>query len=147
MKVIFLQHVINVWKVWEIKEVKSGYAQNFLLPKWLAKEFSLEEQKRFDDKKKKEEQNRQKKVEHRHELFDLLNWKEFNFSLQKTESWKAFWSIAEKDIIPQLKKAFKIDFTKSEIEMPDWHIKKNWKYDIFVKLGSGEMAKIIIVVS
>jgi ribosomal protein L9 len=73
-----------------------------------------------------------------------LNWKNFNISLNKDSSWKTFWSITEKEIIELLKKEEKLTFTKSEIVMQEWHIKKLGKHDIFIKLWSWEMAKIII---
>jgi len=58
MKVIFLKHVINVGKPGEVKEVKSGYATNFLLPKGLAKEFTAADEKKMADKEQKKEENR-----------------------------------------------------------------------------------------
>lgn len=144
MKVIFLQHVVNVWKVGEIKEVNDSYARNFLFPKNYAKKLTEKEENELKNKKKKEEKNRIQKVEHRHEIWETLNWKNFNISLNKDSSWKTFWSITEKEIIELLKKEEKLTFTKSEIVMQEWHIKKLGKHDIFIKLWSWEMAKIII---
>lgn len=144
MKVIFLQHVVNVWKVWEIKEVSDSYARNVLLPKKMVKEFTKEEQIRLENKKKKEEQNRVTKIVHRHELWETLNWKKFDFHLNMDVNGKSFWSVWEKEIIDELKKELKLDFKKSEIVMNDWHLKKVWNHDVFVKLWSWEMAKIIV---
>ncbi len=146
MRVIFLQHVLNVWKTWEIKEVSDSYARNVLIPKAQAKKLNPEEEERLINKKKKDEKNRISKVEHRHEIFDLLNWKKLEFFLQKDASGKTFWSIWEKEIIEWLKKAYKLDFTKSEIVMQNGHIKKIWISDVFVKLWAWEMAKIVVVV-
>lgn len=143
MKVLFLQHVINVWKVWEIKEVNDSYARNFLIPKKYAKQFTKEDEKNLELKKKKIEKNRINKVENRHELWEKLNWKTFTLILSKGTG-KLFWSVTEKEIIEILKKEEKLDFTKWEIVMESGHIKKTWKHDVFVKLWAWEMAKIII---
>jgi len=143
MKVIFLQHVVNVWKVWEIKEVNDSYARNFLFSKKLAKQFTKQDEINLENKKKKEEKNRLTKVEQRHELWDKLNWKKFNLDIKRDATWKIYWSVTEKEIIDLLKKETNIEFTKWEIVM-DWHIKKSWNYDVFIKLWAWEMAKIII---
>lgn len=144
MRVIFLQHVVNVWKVGEIKEVNDSYARNFLFPKNLAKQFSAQDEKLLEEKKKKLERNRINKVTNRHEIWEKLNWKTFNLSLNKDTSGKTFWSITEKEIIDLLKKEAKLTFTKSEIVM-NWHIKKLGKHDVFIKLWAWEMVKIIII--
>lgn len=144
MKVIFLQHIVNVWKLGEIKDVTDAYARNFLFPKKLAKQLTKVDIINLENKKNKEEKNRILKVNHRHELLEKLNWKNFNFTLNSSSNWKSFWSIWEKEIIEALKNEFRIDFVKSEIVMNDWHLKKAWKHDVFVKLGSWEMAKLTI---
>ncbi|MDD3302881.1 MAG: 50S ribosomal protein L9 [Candidatus Gracilibacteria bacterium] len=143
MKVIFLQHVVNVGKVGEIKEVNDSYARNFLFSKKLAKQFTKQDEINLENKKKKEEKNRLTKVEQRHELWDKLNGKKFNIDIKRDSTGKIYGSVTEKEIIDLLKKEIKIEFTKGEIVM-DGHIKKSGNYDVFIKLGAGEMAKIII---
>lgn len=145
MKVLFLKHVINVWKPWEIKEVKSGYASNMLFPKGLAVEFSDKIKKDYENKKKKEEKQKQELVENRHILIEKLNQQKLEFSLKTWANDKVFGAISEKDIINSIKKKFKINLTKKHIVMHDWHIKKLWESQIYVKLGEDSMAKIIII--
>ncbi len=147
MKVIFLQHVINVGKQGDIKDVTVGYARNFLFPKKLAKEFTADEEKRLKDKQRREEQEKLYKKVNRNELFERLNSKELSFQLEETESGKAYGSIGEKEIIERLKKEFSLNFTKSEIDFPGGHIRKNGKHDVFVKLGWWVSAKLIIHVA
>jgi ribosomal protein L9 len=55
-----------------------------------------------------------------------------------------FGSIAEKDIIWEIKKKFKIELQKKHIVMPAGHIKKLWSENIYVKLSEDSMAKIIV---
>lgn len=58
MKVIFLEHVINVAKAGEIKEVSSGYAANFLFPKKLAKPYTTGVENKLKAEKQKKESDR-----------------------------------------------------------------------------------------
>jgi ribosomal protein L9 len=146
MKVLFLKHVINVGKPWEIKEVSSWYASNFLFPQSLAKEFTVLEEKKFLAKKKKEEEDRRMKTEGRHEIYEKMNWKELFFDVDASSDWKVFGWIGEKDIIQKISKVFWIDFSKSDIVLSDGHIKKVGKHYIYVKIWSGQSAKLFITV-
>lgn len=146
MKVIFLKHVLHVGKVWEVKEVKDWYATNFLFQKWLAKEYTESIGKKLEQDKQKKESQRRNIVDHRNEIFELLNGKNISFELAKAENGKVFWSIWEKDIIEKVKKDFKLHFSKADINMPDGHIKKIGSHIIFIKIGGGNMVKIILEV-
>lgn len=147
MKVIFLKHVVNVWKEWEIKEVKPGYAINMLLPKWLAIELTPEIEKKYKDKLKKDEAHKRELIENRHNISEKLNWQKLDFKLKTWANHKVFWAIWEKDIISEIKKKFKIELSKKHIELPEWHIKKLWESQIYVKLGKDAMAKLFITIS
>lgn len=147
MKVLFLKHVINVWKQWEIKEVKPWYAANFLFPKGLAVELTPEEEKKYKEKIKKDDFYKRWLVENRHKLVEELNWKTLTFSLKMWENWKTYWWIWEKDIIKMVKEKFKIELSKKHIDLPDWHIKKIWEKTIFIKLWKDAIAKVYIIVN
>lgn len=144
MKVLFLKHVINVWKEGEIKEVKPGYAANMLFPKGLAVELTPETEKRHKDKLKREDAHKRELIENRHNIVEKITWAKLNFTLKTWSNHKVYGGIWEKDIISEIKKKFKVDLTKKHIDMPDWHIKKLWESQIYVKLGKDAMAKIFV---
>ena len=146
MKVLFLKHVLNVWKQWEIKEVKPWYAANFLFPQKLAVELTQEEEKKYKDKIKKEDCRRRKLIEGKYGIVSKLNWKKINFKLNAWINGKIYWWIWEKDIISEIKSKFKIELSKKHIDLPWWHIKKIWESDIFIKLWKDSMAKMMVVV-
>ncbi len=146
MKVLFLKHVINVGKEWEIKEVKPGYAANMLFPKGYAIELTAEAEKKHKAKLKKEETHKREMVENRHNLTEILNHKKLEFKLKTWANHKVYWGIWEKDIIAEIKKKYKIELSKKNITMPDGHIKKLWENQIFIKLGKDAMAKVFIII-
>ncbi len=147
MRVLFLKHVINVGKPWEIKDVKPGYASNMLFPKWLAVELTPEEEKRHKDKLKKDEKHRMDLIENRHIIAEELNHKKLEFLVKTWTNQKVYWGIWEKDIIEEVKKKFKIELTKKHIDMPNWHLKKIGEHTIYIKLWKDAMAKIFIVIN
>lgn len=146
MKVLFLEHVINVWKKWEIKEVKPGYAINLLFPKKLAVELTPATEKAHKDKLKREDNHKRQLIENRHKIAETLNWTKFEFKLRTWENSKVYWGVWEKDILREIKRKNKIELTKKHVDMPDWHIKKLWESQVFIKLWKDAMAKIFIIV-
>lgn len=146
MKVLFLKHVINIWKEGEIKEVKPWFAANMLFPKWLAIELTPEAEKKHREKLKKEDAHKRELIENRHNLSEILNHKRLEFTLKTWANHKVYWWIWEKDIIEEVKKKFKIELSKKHIEMPEWHIKKLWENQVYIKLWKDAMAKIFVVI-
>jgi ribosomal protein L9 len=68
------------------------------------------------------------------------------FKANTLDNWKMFWSIWENEIIKKIFEEFGIKLEKKHIEMPNWHIKRIWKNDIFVKLSPDTVAKITVIV-
>ena len=145
MKVLLLEHVLHIGKAWDIKEVKPWFAANMLFPKKLAVEFTKQEEEKYRRKMQKKEQSRINLIEKKHEIIEMLNWQKFEFTLKWTQK-KVFWAVAEKDIIAEIKKKFKLDLTKKNIYLPDWHLKKVWEHTIYIKITEKEMAKVFVII-
>ena len=146
MKVLFLKNVVHVWKAGDIKEVKPGYASNFLLPKWLAVRLTPEVEKNLKDKSKREETHKRELIENRHDIAEKLNLKSLEFSLKTWSNWKVYGWIWEKDIIREIKKNFSIDLAKKHINLENGHIKKVWEENVYIKLWKDAIAKITVIV-
>ncbi|MCP4523423.1 MAG: 50S ribosomal protein L9 [Candidatus Gracilibacteria bacterium] len=146
MKVLFLQNVIHVAKAGEIKDVKPGYAANMLFPKNLAKELTPEIEQQYKNQLKKEDFHRRELLENRHNLTDILNGKEFIFTLKTGVNDKVYGAIGEKDIIQAVKKKHKIELSKKHVLL-DGHIKTLGETTVFIKLGKGSQAKIKVIIN
>ena len=147
MKVLFKKHVINVGKVWEIKEVKPWYAQNFLFPNGSAVEYTSQVAKSIKTSQKKEEAHRIELIANRHEIVEKLNGQTLAFKLKTWANDKVYGGIGEKDILQELKKKFKVELTKKHVELMDGHLKKLWDHDVYIKVGKDAMAKMKVHIS
>ena len=146
MKVIFLEHVINVWKKWEVKEVKSWYAANFLFPKWLAKEFTEVDAKNAEKKAQKTEENRINLLANKWDIAKELSKKTLSFHMPHAANGKIHGSLKEKDIVAEIKKQLKVELTKKNIRFENGHIKQIGDHSIYVDFGDKVTAKLNITI-
>lgn len=147
MKVLFKKHVVNVGHPGDIKEVKTGYALNCLLPQGLAIQATPAILQKQKESLKKEDAHNREMIEERHNMSEALNGKKISFTLQTTPAGKVYGGIGEKEIIDAIKKAYKITITKKHISLPDGHIKKIGESFIYIKFWKDAMAKVTAVVS
>lgn len=148
MKVIFLEHVVHVAKAWEVKEVSSGYASNFLFPKKLAKAYSKEIETNIINKKQKEESQRRTLLGEKQEIVDTLSGEILEFFLASSGS-KPQGSINPRDVAEYISKKYKIPLTKKYIDF--WGVYSTLKYfgdhDIYVDMWENIATKIIVRIS
>ncbi len=140
MKVLLVKDVPSLGKAGEVKEVKDGYARNYLIPKGLAKVATPEIIQEWE----KEQKERAKKEAKEKE--ELLKLKEKIESLTLEIRHKAgangalFGAITNKEVAEELKKyGIEIDKKSIDIHPP---IKQTGSYEIDIKLGYGIHAKL-----
>ena len=113
MEVIFIKDLKNQGKKGEIKEVKYGYAKNFLIKNGYAvmkNETSLKELKRnLNNEKKLDEENRIKA----NKLKESLEKETYKFKVKTGTSDKVFGSVSIKQIKEKLDE--KYDISKNQI--------------------------------
>ena len=144
MKVVFLKNITGVGMAGEVKEVKDGYAMNYLIPQGLAEGltkhtlFVLEAQKR-----KKEKGKRQDTINKKH-LANQLKGKIFELKVKADDKGSLYDKIDAGDLEEYLtKQGFKID--KKEINMEE-KIKKIGEHDLKLNLA-GEKVSIKLIIS
>lgn len=122
MKVIFLKDVKGKGKKGEVKEVPTGYAQNYLLKNNLAKEANKGSISELQAQKKAQAKKEAEVLAEAKELKTFLDKEETVVELKAKagEDGRLFGSIPSKQIAEGLKKQYdlKLDKRKIELENP-----------------------------
>lgn len=131
MKIIFLQDVKGIGKKFDIKEIKDGYARNFLIPRGLAKIATDAAVKELETKKamlEKQEKELKSKLE---SFAKDLSHREFVFSLNTGKKGEVFGSITKEDIKNRINENINMEV---KLEKP---IKTIGEYQVEINLGKG----------
>jgi len=145
MKVIFLANVKGVAKKDDIKEVKDGYAKNFLLKKKLAVEATAENIQALDNKKQKEKAREDKKIAEAKTLAETLNKTGVTISGKGGDTGKLYGAITSSEIAKALADAG-VEVDKKDIALKD-PIKEPGEYSIKVKIFMDINAQVKVVVT
>lgn len=143
MKIILLKDIKGVGKKFDIKEVSSGYARNFLLPNKLANVADNESLKRLEEKKKTEEKQIEANKIENERIIKEINSKEIKIETKVGDEGQLFESINEQKISDKLKElGYNIEKSQIKIGSP---IKHTGEFLVKITLGDleGEI-KIII---
>lgn len=118
MKVIFIKDLKNQGKKGEIKEVKDGYAKNFLIKNGYAVQETKESLKILDRDNKKAQEEDEKNKKEATKLKKELENKKYKFQVRTGEHDKVFGSVSVKQIKEKLDENFKIDKKQIIIKNP-----------------------------
>ena len=135
MKVIFLADVKGKGKKGEIKEVPTGYAQNFLIKKNLAKEANAQAIGELRGKQKSEEKAHAELVAEAQSIKATLENEAtvVQFTEKIGPDGRTFGSITNKKIAEELEKQFGIKIDKRHIQVSS-QIRSTGLIDVPVKI-------------
>lgn len=139
MKVILLKDVSKVGQQYEVKEVSSGYALNFLIPKGFAKVASPDEVKRIEKIKAEKAKQKEKELTELKEKLAKVSKGNIELQYQANEKGHLFKGIGKEDIAKALEeKGVKVDPQYIVLDTP---IKEVGEHEVEIKIGK-EKAKL-----
>lgn len=145
MRVILLEDVAGLGKKYEIKEVKDGYAKNYLLPRKLAVQATEKEIKKLELLKNKFIKQEEELIKHLNELKRLIEDRTIEFYLKTDKNGKVFGSVNKEMILKALREHKLITKERVNIIL-DRPLKEIGEHQIDIDLKKGIVAKLRIII-
>lgn len=118
MQVIFIKDLKGQGKKGEIKTVKDGYADNFLIKKGYAIKKTTDNLSNLERQKKKDQELDEIKKEEAIKIKEKLEKENIKFYLKAGEKDKVFGSVSAKQIKEELDKKYNINKNQIILEKP-----------------------------
>jgi large subunit ribosomal protein L9 len=144
MKVILLQDVENLGKRFEIKEVKDGYARNFLIPNGLAKPATKDVLKWLEVQKEIQSKKAEGVLKEIQESASAVDDREIVVSVKVGEDDQLFESVTSQMILEKLKEGG-FDIKKNQIILEE-PIKELGEFPVKIKFEHNLEAEIKVIV-
>lgn len=145
MKVILKTTVDNLGRAGEVKEVKPGYARNFLLPRRLAEAATPAALKYWEKGKEKRQAQVQSEIKTAKELAEKLSGVNLSFSVPASEEGKLFGSVGKSDVLTSLKAAgYEVPKNSVRLDAP---IKTTGEHEVSLRLQPEVTAVVKVTVT
>jgi len=144
MRIILLQDVEDVGKKYEIKDVKDGYARNFLIPKGLAKLATKSALERIEKQKEIEKQKIEEELKEIQKLASSMDGLEVIIPVKIGEEQQLFEKINIQKISEKLKE-LGFEIKKEQIDLAE-PIKELGEFPTKVKFEHNLESEITVII-
>lgn len=145
MKVILLQDIDDLGKKYEVKEVKDGYARNFLIPQKSVRAATKQALKWLSDQKEIIEKQAEEDLKKSQELASNLDGLEINISVKVGDEGQLFESINSQKIVEKLKEmGFEVKKSQVKLEEP---IKEIGEFAVSIVFDHNLESEIKVIVA
>ena len=145
MKVVFLEDVPGVANGGDVRDVKNGYARNYLIPKSLAVPASHDSLQRIKGLGKKANETRLKMVTDMKVVAVALDGKQINIEMRSGAEGKLYGSVTNSMVADELSKMIEGKVDRRTVEIPE-PIRELGTYELAVRLHAEVQAKITVLV-
>lgn len=145
MKIILKKDHDILGAAGEIKEVKDGYARNYLIPRGIAMIVTPSNLKAFEEIKRQQSRKVQKEIEEAKKLSNDLNNIVLNFFVKTAEDEKIYGSVTAQMIHSALKEKGYENIERKKILLSE-HIKTLGEHSVEIKLHTNVVANLKIFV-
>lgn len=144
MQIILLQDIEKLGKKHDVKEVKDGYARNFLIPQGLAKIATKQDLKMLETQKSIKEKKAEEELEKIQQVVTMIDGQEIIITVKVGEKEQLFESITVQKISEKLKELnFEVKNNQIELSEP---IKELGDFPIKIKFEHNLEAEIRIII-
>ncbi len=145
MKVILLKDVKDIGKQYEVKEVKEGYARNYLIPKGLAKTATPSVLEWAENKRKEAEKKAEEDLNKAQNLAGTIEGLEVQIFVETGKKDQLYEQIGPQRIAEELKNlGHKVKKTQIDLKEP---IGELGEFSVKVKIEHNLEAEITVIVS
>ncbi|MFC2588279.1 MAG: 50S ribosomal protein L9 [Campylobacter sp.] len=145
MKILLIKDVKALGKAGEIKEVKDGYGNNFLIGKGFAKAATPDVLRQYEAAQKRKAEELQYEIANLEKLRDELAKVSVLIKKPLGANGSLFGAVTKDEIAHELESKHRLIIDKKAIDT-DGHIKSTGIYNVDVKLGHGVKAVLKVQV-
>lgn len=145
MKIILLKDVEDIGKKYEVKEVKDGYARNFLIPQGLAEIATEKALEKLEIQKEKAKEDAEEELKMAQGLASSISNQEVTILVKLGKEGQLFESITSQKISEALKK-MGFDIKKDQVELSE-QIKELGEFPVKIKFSHNLEAEITVIIA
>ena len=146
MKVILIQDVENLGKKYEVKEVKEGFARNFLFPNKLAEPATEKAMKWLETQSEIIKKEQEKDFKKTQLAVSKIDGSELSFLVKVGDKGQLFESISSQKIKDKIEEETGANISKNQINLKE-PIKETGEFPVKVSFDHNLEANIKIIVS
>jgi large subunit ribosomal protein L9 len=146
VKVILNKDVANLGEEGDVRDVKRGFARNYLIPKLLVVPFSKHNAAILESRKKSIEKRREEKRQEALGLKDKIEALEIVFSMPAGDNGKLFGAVTNTMVAEALEKEGVV-VERKKVEITDHTIKTVGNHTAKVKLYDNQIAALKVTIN
>ncbi len=145
MKIILNEDVYNLGEEGDVREVKPGYARNYLIPQGLAVAYTKGNAAMFDRRKDAIEKRKEEKRKAAMGIKERIDTLELTIPMPAGDTGKLFGSVTNATVSDALAKEG-VHIERKKIDLPEHNIKMIGKYKARIRLYENSVGELVVLI-